>query len=139
MYIETKLKQLGFTQTTPIQDGVFKAISGRKHIVGLAPTGTGKTHAYLLPILANMDFSKGEVQAVICVPTNELVIQVEKMLKDVENDVVVRAYYGGSNKQREQEWLEKYQPQIVVTTPQRLHDYVVDQNILKIQTAKFFV
>ncbi|HCB67214.1 MAG: hypothetical protein A2084_00630 [Tenericutes bacterium GWC2_39_45] len=139
MYIETKLKQLGFTQTTPIQDGVFKAISGRKHIVGLAPTGTGKTHAYLLPILSNMDFSKGEVQAVICVPTNELVIQVEKMLKEVEKDVVVRAYYGGSNRQREQEWLEKYQPQVVVTTPQRLYDYVVDQNILKIQTAKYFV
>ena len=139
MYIETKLKQLGFTETTPIQKGVFKAISGRKNIVGLAPTGTGKTHAYLLPILANMDFKKNEVQAVICVPTNELVLQVEKMIKEVEKDVVVKAYYGGSNKQREQEWLEKYQPQIVITSPRRLSEYVVDLNILKIQTAKYFV
>ena len=139
MYIESKLKQLGFEKTTPIQDGVFKAIGSKKHIVGLAPTGTGKTHAYLLPILANMNFEKQEVQAVICVPTNELVIQVEKMLKEVEPSIRVRAYYGGSNKQREQEWLEKFQPQVVIATPQRLYEYVVDLNILKIQTARYFV
>ena len=139
MYIEEKLKQLGFNKTTPIQDGVFKLINSRKHLVGLAPTGTGKTHAYLLPILDNMDFEKQEVQVVICVPTNELVIQVEKMLKEIEKDVRIKAYYGGSNKQREQEWLAKYQPQIVIITPQRLVDYVIELNLLKIQTAKYFV
>jgi len=139
MYIEDKLKQLGFEKTTPIQDGVFKYINHKKHLVGLAPTGTGKTHAYLLPILANMDFEKQEIQAVVCVPTNELVLQVERMLKEVESNVRVKAYYGGSNKQREQEWLEKYQPQIVIATPQRLYEYVVELNILKIQTAKYFV
>ncbi len=139
MYIKQKLEELGFKEITPIQSGVFKAINHKKHLVGLAPTGTGKTHAYLLPILANMDFTKHEVQAVITVPTNELVIQVERMLKDVEKDVMIRAYYGGSNKQREQEWLDKYQPQIVIATPQRLFEYVVEQNILKIQTAKYFV
>jgi ATP-dependent RNA helicase CshB len=139
MYIKQKLEELGFKEITPIQSGVFKAINHKKHLVGLAPTGTGKTHAYLLPILANMDFAKQEVQAVITVPTNELVIQVERMLKNVEKDVMIRAYYGGSNKQREQEWLDKYQPQIVIATPQRLFEYVVEQNILKIQTAKYFV
>ncbi len=139
MYIEDKLKQLGFEKTTPIQDGVFKLINNKKHLVGLAPTGTGKTHAYLLPILANMDFEKQEIQALICVPTNELVLQVERMLKEVEDKVRVKAYYGGSNKQREQEWLEKHQPQIVIATPQRLYEYVVELNILKIQTAKYFV
>ncbi|MFH0766502.1 MAG: DEAD/DEAH box helicase [Bacillota bacterium] len=139
MYIEDKLKQLGFTKTTPIQDGVFKYINNKKHMVGLAPTGTGKTHAYLLPILANMNFEKQEVQAVICVPTNELVLQVERMLKEVEPDVRVKAYYGGSNKQREQEWLDKYQPQVVISTPQRLYEYVVELNILKLQTTRYFV
>ncbi|MCR3905658.1 MAG: DEAD/DEAH box helicase [Tenericutes bacterium] len=139
MYIKDKLKQLGFEKTTPIQDGVFKAISSKKHLVGLAPTGTGKTHAYLLPILANLDFNKQEVQVVICVPTNELVIQVEKMLKEIEKDIRVKAYYGGSDKQREKEWLERHQPQIVIATPQRLNEFVVEFNILKIQTAKYFV
>jgi ATP-dependent RNA helicase CshB len=139
MYIKEKLKQLGFNTTTPIQDGVFKLIDGKKHLVGLAPTGTGKTHAYLLPILARLDFAKQEVQVVICVPTNELVAQVEQMLKEIETNVRVKAYFGGSDKQREIEWLRKYQPQIVIATPQRLHEFVVDLNILKIQTAKYFV
>ena len=139
MYIKEKLKQLGFNTTTPIQDGVFKLIDGKKHLVGLAPTGTGKTHAYLLPILARLDFAKQEVQVVICVPTNELVAQVEQMLKEIETNIRVKAYFGGSDKQREIEWLRKYQPQIVIATPQRLHEFVVDLNILKIQTAKYFV
>lgn len=139
MYIKEKLEQLGFNETTPIQDGVFKAIKQKKHLVGLAPTGTGKTHAYLLPILESMDFDREEVQAVISVPTNELVLQVERMLKDIEKDVKIKAYYGGSNKQREQEWLMKYQPQIVIATPQRLLEYISELNLLKVQTAKYFV
>lgn len=139
MYTKEKLLKLGFKTTTPIQDGVFKAINNKKHLVGLAPTGTGKTHAYLLPILANINFLDQKVQAVICVPTNELVIQVDKMLAQVEDKVRVKAYYGGSDKKRETEWLKKQQPQIVITTPKRLHEYVIDLNLLKIQTAKYFV
>lgn len=139
MYIEEKLKQLGFTQTTPIQDGVFKHIKNKKNLVGLSPTGTGKTHAYLLPILDQLDFEKQEIQALIFVPTNELVIQVEKMLKEIEPGVRVKAYYGGSNKQREQEWLEKYQPQVVISTPQRIVDYAIELGLLKLQTTKFVV
>ncbi len=139
MYIKNKLDQLNFKEITPIQAGVFKHFKHQKHLVGLAPTGTGKTHAYLLPILENITFQKNEVQALIIVPTNELVIQVETMLKAVEDRVVVRSYYGGSNKQKEQAWLEKNQPDIVITTPERLKAYVVDLNILKIQTTKYFV
>lgn len=139
MYIENKLKALGFETITPIQEGVFKAIHSKKHLVGLSPTGTGKTHAYLLPILANLDVSRSEVQAVITVPTNELVIQVSQMLKDVDQDVVLRTYYGGSNKQKEQQWLEKNQPQVVIATPNRIYEYAVELNILKLQHTKYFV
>lgn len=139
MYIKNKLDKLNFKEITPIQSGVFKHFHHQKHLVGLAPTGTGKTHAYLLPILENITFKKNEVQALILVPTNELVIQVESMLKAVEDEVIVRSYYGGSNKQREQAWLEKHQPDVVITTPERLKTFVVDLNILKIQTTKYFV
>ncbi|PKK93117.1 MAG: DNA helicase, partial [Tenericutes bacterium HGW-Tenericutes-6] len=65
MYIKNKLDQLNFKEITPIQAGVFKHFKHQKHLVGLAPTGTGKTHAYLLPILENITFQKNEVQALI--------------------------------------------------------------------------
>jgi ATP-dependent RNA helicase CshB len=139
MYIKEKLEQLGFKTTTPIQDGVFKLFSSKKHLVGLAPTGTGKTHAYLLPILSKINKDIENVQAVILVPTNELVNQVLRMLTDVDSEVKVKAYIGSSDKQREVEWLSKYQPQIVITTPKRLFEYVVELNCLKIQHAKYFV
>jgi len=139
MYIKEKLKQLGFETTTPIQDGVFKSISTKKHLVGLAPTGTGKTHAYLLPILSKIKKERKEIQAVILVPTNELVVQVEKMLLHVDSEFSVKAYVGSSDKQREIEWLRKYQPHIVILTPQRLYEFVVELNILKIQTTSYFV
>jgi ATP-dependent RNA helicase CshB len=139
MYIKEKLEKLGFLKITPIQEGVFKAINHKKHLIGLAPTGTGKTHAYLLPILANLDFNKQEVQAVIIVPTNELVIQVHHMLKEIEDKVTFKAYYGGTDKHKELEWLKKYQPQIVIITPSRLNEFVLIQNALKIYTAKYVV
>ena len=139
MYIKEKLEQLGFTQTTPIQDGVFKHMQSRKHLVGLAPTGTGKTHAYLLPILERINRNLQEVQAVILVPTNELVNQVEQMLTQVDKEVKVKSYIGSSDKKREMDWLLKYQPQLVIATPKRLHEFVVEHNVLKIQTARYFV
>lgn len=139
MYIEEKIKQLGFQSITPIQKGVFKAIKQSKHIVGLAPTGTGKTHAYLLPILENIMIDIMEVQALIVVPTNDLVMQVYRMLKEIDDRFIVKAYIGSSDKKREMEWLSKYQPQIVISTPKRLEEYVVKENILKIQTAKYLV
>ncbi len=138
-YIKEKLIQLGFTKITPIQQGVFEAINHKKHLIGLAPTGTGKTHAYLLPILANLNINDLSVQAVIIIPTNELVTQVEKMLGDVDNRFTVKTYYGGTNHMREEEWLKRNQPQIVITTPKNLLSYVLEKRVLKIHTAKYVV
>jgi ATP-dependent RNA helicase CshB len=139
MYIKNKLEQLGFTKTTPIQDGVFKHFNTSKHIVGLAPTGTGKTHAYLLPILSKLDHDQKHVQAIIIVPTNELVIQVERMLKEVDQSFKHKAYYGGIDKKREIEKLAKSQPQILISTPDKLIEFTIKQNALKIQHAKYVV
>ena len=124
---------------TPIQEGVFKAFPSPKHLVGLAPTGTGKTHAYLLPILSMMDVELFEVQALIIVPTNELVSQVERMLLDVTDAFSVKTYYGGTNKMREQEWLLRHQPQIVIATPKQILEYVFESKLLKIHKTKYVV
>ena len=139
MTIQAMLDKLNYKEITPIQSGVFKAFKSNKHVVGLAPTGTGKTHAYLLPILSSIDPKMNAVQAVIIVPTNELVVQVEKMLVEADDSFVVKTYYGGTNKMREQEWLKKYQPQIVITTPKQMIEYVLEMKLLGIHTASYVV
>lgn len=137
--IQEKIDALGFKTFTPIQEAVFKAYPKELHIIGLAPTGTGKTHAYLLPILNDMDIKYEAVQAVICVPTNELVMQVETMLKGINPGFSVKAYTSSKDRSRELEALTKKQPQIVISTPGRLEDYAIQEGKLKIHTAKVFV
>ncbi len=139
MYIKEKLEKLGFKSTTPIQDGVFDAIDHKKHLVGLAPTGTGKTHAYLLPILERLDVNLMKTQAVILVPTNELVVQVYQMLMLTDDRFNVKAYEASRDKQKDVSWLKKAQPQIVITTPNRLKYLAVDEQALNIKDAKFLV
>lgn len=139
MTIKEMLTKLNYTTITPIQEGVFNAFEKGKHIVGLAPTGTGKTHAYLLPILSKINLSLNYVQAIILVPTNELVVQVERMLKEVTKECIVKTYYGGTNRMKEQEWLQKYQPHIVISTPQQMVDFVFTEKLLKIHKASYVV
>jgi len=139
MYIKEKLEKLGFKRTTPIQDGVFDAIDHKKHLVGLAPTGTGKTHAYLLPILERLDVNLKKTQAVILVPTNELVVQVYQMLMLTDDRFNVKAYEASKDKQKDVAWLKKAQPQIVITTPNRLKYLTVDEQALNIKDAKYLV
>lgn len=137
--IQEKINALGYKTFTPIQEAVFKAYDKTGNIVGLAPTGTGKTHAYLLPIVNDLDLENPSVQAVICVPTNELVLQVEDMLKQVNIGFSVKAYTSSKDRTRELDALSKKQPQIVISTPGRLEDYAIQEGKLKIHTAKVFV
>ena len=139
MYIKAKLEKLGFKTTTPIQDGVFAAIDHKKHLVGLAPTGTGKTHAYLLPILERLDENLKKTQAVILVPTNELVVQVYQMLMLTDDRFTVKAYEASRDKQKDVEWLRKSQPQIVIATPNRLKYLTVNEQALSIKDTRFLV
>ena len=94
------LDDLGFTTPTPIQAKSFNVVAGGKDVVGIAQTGTGKTFAYMLPILKNLPFSKQEnPRVLILVPTRELVVQVvneiEKLSKYINTRVL--GVYGGTN------------------------------------------
>ena len=72
------LDDLGFTQPTPIQEQAFNVVASGKDVVGIAQTGTGKTFAYMLPILKNLKFSKQDnPRILVLVPTRELVVQVK--------------------------------------------------------------
>lgn len=132
------LKELNFEKLTPIQEGVIKAFNSNKHIVGLAPTGTGKTLAYLLPIIAKIDVEDNSLQAIVVVPTNELVNQVYEMLRATKVDLRIKAYDAKTDKKREQDWLTRNQPHIVISTPEKIIDFSKD-NLLQVYKAKYFV
>ncbi|WP_323847524.1 MAG: DEAD/DEAH box helicase [Phytoplasma sp.] len=139
-YIKQKLKQLKFEQITPIQKEVFANFKQPYHLVGSAPTGTGKTHAYLLPVLSQIDWNLNVIQAVIVVPTNELVFQVFKMLKELEQrNSQVKIFYGGMDKQKISKSLEKNQPPLIITTLNKLNEYTVVLKKLNIYKSSFLI
>ncbi|MDV3198293.1 MAG: DEAD/DEAH box helicase [Vigna little leaf phytoplasma] len=139
-FIIDKLKKLNFTKITPIQKVLFENFEKNIHIVGISPTGTGKTHAYLLPILSKINWQQNITQAIIVVPTNELVFQVFQMLKNIENyNSKVKIFYRGMCKNKTLNSLTKTQPPLVISTLDKLIEYAIIINKLNIKKASFFV
>lgn len=133
-----ELKKLKFSEASPIQTLTYKHFHSNKNLVGIAPTGTGKTHAYLIPLIKTVNTTSKSLQAIILVPTNELILQVRAMLEPlITSDLIVKAYHSKMNKQREVSWLERNKPHIVITTPERLIEM---RNLgLNISTAKYLI
>lgn len=141
-YINKGLESINFFKETDIQKHVIpKALNG-ENIIGKSSTGSGKTHAFILPILEKLNDEK-EVQAVIVVPTRELGFQIydeiNKITKFSDEVIDVRLYVGGTNRDNELARLEKSQPQIVIGTIGKLKDLAIEANALKIYTAKMVV
>ncbi len=137
------LNAIEFYSPTPIQELVIpKALKGENVIVQSA-TGSGKTHAFLIPLLEKIDLNKNETQAVILSPTRELANQLyDVTLKLVENfnkNIVVTLAIGGSDRENEIKKLTNKSSHIVIGTIGRLNDLVIDTNILKIHNAKIVV
>ncbi|MBF1112685.1 MAG: DEAD/DEAH box helicase, partial [Solobacterium sp.] len=87
-----------FTQPTPIQEQVIPSALRGKDIIGLSSTGSGKTHAYLIPIMEKVDPNSDEAQFVITAPTRELATQIFEMAKvmtEIVPEIRVRLYVGG--------------------------------------------
>ncbi len=142
-YINNALKALEFQTFTEIQEKIIPfAIKGRD-IIGASETGSGKSHAFLLPIFEQLDESLNNVQALIISPTRELASQIEKFAKEIasyyEGHISIKSFKGGSDREREIAWLKNNQPQIVIGTPGKLYDLLVKENVLKIHTAKTLV
>ncbi len=134
------IEDLGFEKPTPIQDQAFSVILSGKDMVGIAQTGTGKTLAYMLPILQDLKFSKQNTPRVlVLVPTRELVLQVtkeiEKFSKYLSNRVI--GVYGGVNINSQQQTLA-HGADIIVATPGRLYDLVLSR-ALKLKSIKKLV
>ncbi|WP_210365958.1 DEAD/DEAH box helicase [Bacillus sp. REN3] len=142
-FIINAVKELGFYEPTEIQERLIPTIMKGGSVIGQSQTGTGKTHAYVLPILDKLDPSRNEVQAIITAPTRELANQIyQEVLKIAEHApqegrIAAKCFIGGTDKQRTIEKL-KAQPQIVIGTPGRIHD-LVKENALTVHTAATLV
>ncbi|WP_349401845.1 DEAD-box ATP-dependent RNA helicase CshB [Candidatus Phytoplasma solani] len=138
-YIQKKIIQLKFKTLTPIQKEVFQQFDKPGNLVGIAPTGTGKTHAYLLPLLSKIDFPKNLLQAIILVPTNDLVFQVWEMLKKVEKNHFTKIFYGGMDKQKTLEQLSKKQPSLIISTPDKILEYAFKLKKINLKYVSYLV
>ncbi len=140
-YINKGLANIDFFETTEVQEQVIPRLLNGDSIVGKSATGTGKTHSFIIPMLQNLDENLHEIQYVIVSPTRELAFQLqEEVLKITKfytiDQIDVRLYVGGSNRDSEIKRLEKSQPQICIGTIGKLADLAHNENVLKIYTAK---
>ncbi|MFD0798248.1 DEAD/DEAH box helicase [Maribacter chungangensis] len=123
------LSDLGFRAPTPIQEQAFPVVMSGADVVGIAQTGTGKTFAYLLPILNTHKFSKDiHPRTMILVPTRELVVQVVEEVEKLGKYASVRVLgvYGGTSMNKQKEALA-LGTDIIVGTPARLYDLVLSR------------
>lgn len=125
------ITELGFDKPTPIQIEAFSVILSGKDVVGIAQTGTGKTLAYMLPLLHEMKFSKqNSPRILILVPTRELVLQVADQIKRFAKYLNIRVLgvYGGVNINT-QKLAAAQGVDILVATPGRLYDLALSGSI----------
>lgn len=140
-FCQQVISKLGFRKPTPIQEKVIPLVLKNKDVIGISQTGTGKSHAFLLPIINRIDTSKDCVQAVITAPTRELASQLynnARVFCEFLPELRVSLIIGGSDRQRAVNKLT-IQPHLVIGTPGRIKDLSLEAQALKITTAKTFV
>ena len=130
----------GFEELTAVQSEVLKYANSHKDIIALSKTGTGKTHAYLIPIMEMINPKSDKTQVVISLPTRELAYQVNqncRLMQEVYPDLRIQLLAGGTDKKRSIEKFERT-PHIVIGTPGRIKD-LFESNVLRVDFVQMFV
>ncbi|MDL2276878.1 DEAD/DEAH box helicase, partial [Breznakia sp. OttesenSCG-928-G09] len=130
-----------FQEPTKIQEKVIPLALKQKDVIGVSQTGTGKTHAFLIPILNQIDVEKDQVQAIITAPTRELALQIYTKALDMQKalgKLRIKLITGGIEKTKMSSQLKR-QPHIVIGTPGRMRDLFLDDKSLLLQNAKMLV
>jgi ATP-dependent RNA helicase DeaD len=120
------MEKKGYVQATPVQAGAIPFFMDWKDVIAKAPTGTGKTFAFGIPMVEHVSPESTAVQALVLAPTRELAIQIQEDLRDLyfyKEGVRSVCLYGGQPIERQITQLKK-KPQIVVATPGRLMDHM---------------
>jgi ATP-dependent RNA helicase RhlE len=136
-HLQAAIDELGFENPTPIQEEAYPVILAGRDVVGIAQTGTGKTFAYMLPLLRDLKYSEQiDPRILILVPTRELVLQVVEQIGSLTKYINTRVLgvFGGVNinTQRQHAALGI---DILVATPGRLYDLVVN-GAIKLKSVK---
>ncbi len=126
--VET-IRSKGFTTPTPIQDQAIPAILSGRDIIGTANTGTGKTAAFLIPLLQKVTSDRNQ-RILVVAPTRELAVQIHKEFRDFARGLSMRSamLIGGANEWRQRQDLRD-DPHFVVATPGRLKDFIESRYI----------
>ncbi|MGN0068732.1 MAG: DEAD/DEAH box helicase [Prevotella sp.] len=133
------LEKMGFAQLNSMQSKAYEAISqDNRDVILLSPTGTGKTLAYLLPLVEMLDMSSAATQVLVIVPTRELAQQSAKFLDRMGTTIRSMACYGGRTAMEEHRVMRQTSPQVIFATPGRLLDHL-DKSNLVVDTVRFLV
>ena len=134
MNIQNILNKLRITELNEMQQHAAEAILGSDgDVVLLSPTGTGKTLAYLLPLLQLLDADSAEVQAIVITPGRELALQSDNVMRSTGSGFRSVSCYGGRAAMDEHRMLRDVKPQVVFGTPGRLNDHLDKENISRYQ------
>ena len=124
--IQQAVERMGFTEMTEVQQKAIPPMMAGRDVIAKAPTGTGKTCAFGIPLILGLEQDKRYPQAVVLAPTRELAQQITEDLQDLAHfypDIRIVCVYGGANMQKQIDKLKKG-PQIVVATPGRFQDHI---------------
>ncbi|MFD1019756.1 DEAD/DEAH box helicase [Thalassobacillus hwangdonensis] len=135
-FIHKNWQDAGFEALTPVQERAIPIIQSGKDLVCESPTGTGKTLAYLLPVIDTIDPSRKQAQTVILAPSRELVMQIHQEIQKWTkgSDIKSAAFIGGANVKRQVEKLKK-KPHIIVGTTGRIVE-LMKMKKLKVHEVK---
>ena len=122
------LENLPFSAFNEMQLAFFKKAASCKELILLAPTGTGKTLAYLLPVVQQLKRNESSERALIVVPSRELALQIEQVFKSLKTGIPSCTCYGGHEMKVETNRL-KENPGLVLGTPGKLSDHVLNGNL----------
>ncbi|MBI0033359.1 DEAD/DEAH box helicase [Lactobacillus sp. M0396] len=140
--IRQGLKKINFVKPTEVQEKVIPVLMAHKNAVVQAVTGSGKTHAFLIPVMNEIDENLQFPQAILTTPSRELaqqLYQVTRQLRDASNlNLSIALLAGGTDRERQIESISRHKPQIIIATPGRLHDFG-EKKILPLDYVKNFV
>ena len=125
--IASILRKFDITELNSMQEKAGETIKSKSDVVLLSPTGTGKTLAFLLPIIESLDKNCHEIQILILVPTRELAQQIEQVSRKMGSGFKVNAVYGGRAGALDKQDL-KHRPAILIGTPGRIADRIRRDN-----------
>jgi superfamily II DNA/RNA helicase len=131
------LSKLGIDKLNPMQEAAYKAISSSSETIILSPTGTGKTLAFLLPIIKTLNPTEKNIQVLILVPSRELAIQIEQVIREIGSGYKATAVYGGRSGSKDRIEL-KHPPAILIGTPGRIADHI-ERDVFEISVLKTLV